>query len=114
VRRDFLRFLSARHVEFVEIKLEAPTAAQRVNMAVAVGLSAAAKEIPIFVKFRLAAGHPENGRQERDGTDGHAGILQEGDEYEVAGTSHLVRRASHYLHPTSTPEARLEMDRRLW
>ena len=39
-----------------EIKLEAPSAAQRINMAVAVGQSSENKEIPMFVKVRLAPG----------------------------------------------------------
>lgn len=40
-----------------EIKLEAPSAAQRINMAVAVGRSSENKEIPVFVKVRLAPGY---------------------------------------------------------
>jgi hypothetical protein len=40
-----------------ELKLEAPSAAQRINMAVAVGRSSENKEIPVFVKVRLAPGY---------------------------------------------------------
>ena len=40
-----------------ELKLEAPSAAQRINMAVAVGRSRENKEIPVFVKVRLAPGY---------------------------------------------------------
>jgi DsbC/DsbD-like thiol-disulfide interchange protein len=39
-----------------EIKLEAPSAAQRINMAVAFGRSSE-KDIPVFVKVRLAPGY---------------------------------------------------------
>src|SRR5437588_735115 len=39
-----------------EIQLEAPSATQRINMAVAVGQSSDNKEISVFVKVRLAAG----------------------------------------------------------
>jgi hypothetical protein len=40
-----------------DIKLEAPSAAQRINMAVVVGRNSENKEIPVFVKVRLAPGY---------------------------------------------------------
>ena len=39
-----------------EIKLETPSPTKRINMAVAVGRSGENKEIPVFVKLRLAPG----------------------------------------------------------